>query len=70
MKPVVDELENNLMDRIVIIRVNVQEEVGRELAPIYDLGFTPTFIYFDAEGNELWREIGSLDAQRVYESVE
>ena len=65
-----DELENNLMDRIVIIRVNVQEEVGRELASVYELSFTPTFIYFDAEGNELWREIGGLDAQRVYESVE
>ena len=70
MKPVVDELENNLMDRIVIIRVNVQEEVGRELAPVYDLSFTPTFIYFDAEGNELWRKIGGLDVQQVYESVE
>lgn len=65
-----DELENNLMDRIVIIRVNVQEEVGRELAPVYDLSFTPTFIYFDAEGNELWREIGGLEVQQVYESVE
>ena len=65
-----DELENNLMDRIVIIRVNVQEEVGRELASVYELSFTPTFIYFDAEGNELWREIGGLDAQQVYESVE
>ena len=58
------------MDRIVIIRVNVQEEVGRELASVYELSFTPTFIYFDAEGNELWREIGGLDAQQVYESVE
>ena len=65
-----DELENNLMDRIVIIRVNVQEKVGRELAPIYNLSFTPTFIYFDSEGNELWREIGGLDIQQVYESVE
>ena len=65
-----DELENNLMGRIVIIRVNVQEEVGRELASVYELSFTPTFIYFDAEGNELWREIGGLDAQQVYESVE
>ena len=65
-----DELENNLESRIVIIRVNVQEEVGRELAPVYDLSFTPTFIYFDAEGNELWREIGGLDVQQVYESVE
>ena len=65
-----DELETNLGDRILIIRVNVQEEVGRELAPVYDFSFTPTFIFFDAEGYELWREIGGLDAQQVYESIE
>ena len=65
-----DELENNLRDRILIIRVNVQEEVGRELVPVYGFNFTPTFIFFDAEGNELWREVGGLDTQRVRESLE
>ena len=70
MKPVVDELENNLVDRLVIIRVNVQEEVGRELAPVYEFSFTPTFIFFNAEGEELWREIGGLDTQKVRESLE
>ena len=65
-----DELENELNDRLVVIRVNIQEEVGRELAPVYEFSFTPTFIYFDAEGTELWREVGGLDTQRVRESVE
>ena len=65
-----DELENELGDQILIIRLNIQEEVGRELAPVYDFEFTPTFIYFDGDGNELWREVGSLDTQKVYESVE
>ncbi len=65
-----DELENELGDRLLIIRLNVQEEVGRELAPVYGFGFTPTFIFFDAEGKELWREVGGLNPQRVRESVE
>lgn len=65
-----DELETNLGDRILIIRVNVQEEVGRELAPVYDFSFTPTFIFFDAKGYELWREVGGLDTGRVHESTE
>ena len=65
-----DELETNLGDRIVIIRVNVQEEVGRELAPVYEFSFTPTFIFFDADGYELWREIGGLVTQRVRDSLE
>ena len=70
MKPVVDELENELGNEILFIRLNIQEQVGRELAPVYGFEFTPTFIYFDAEGKELWREVGSLDTQRVRESVE
>ena len=65
-----DELEANLGDRIVIIRVNIQGEVGRELAPVYEFSFTPTFILFDSEGYELWREVGGLDTQQVRESVE
>ena len=70
MKPVVDELENELGDEILFIRLNIQDEVGRELAPVYDFEFTPTFIYFDSDGDELWREVGGLDTQRVRESVE
>ena len=70
MKPVVDELENELGSEILFIRLNIQEQVGRELAPVYGFEFTPTFIYFDAEGKELWREVGSLDTQRVRESGE
>jgi hypothetical protein len=70
MKPVVDELDNELMDQLLIIRLNIQEEVGRELAPVYDFEFTPTFIFFDGDGNELWREVGGLDPQRVRDSID
>ena len=65
-----DELENELGDDLHIIRLNLQEEVGRELAPVYDFSFTPTFIFIDVDGNEVWREVGGLDTQRVRESVE
>lgn len=65
-----DELENELGDQLLFIRLNIQEDVGRELAPVYGFEFTPTFIYFDGDGVEIWREVGGLDAQRVRESVE
>jgi len=70
MKPVVDELEQELGDKLHFIRLNIQEDVGRELAPVYGFKFTPTFIFFDADGQELWREVGGLDTQRVRDSVE
>jgi thioredoxin-related protein len=65
----VDELENELGSQILIIRLNIQEQIGRELAPVYGFKFTPTFIYFDGDGDELWREVGGLDPQRVRDSL-
>jgi len=54
---------------IHFIRLNIQETVGKELAPVYDFEFTPTFIFFDAQGNELWRTVGSFDPQKVRDSL-
>ncbi|GER79812.1 MAG: thioredoxin family protein [Anaerolineales bacterium] len=69
MKPVVDGLEKELAGKLILIRLNIQESVGRELAPVYGFQYTPTFIYFDAQGNELWRQVGGLDVERVRKSV-
>ena len=69
IQPVVDALEAELGARVHIIRINAQESVGRELAPVYKFGYTPTFILFDSDGRELWREVGGLDAARVRESL-
>ncbi|HRQ25274.1 MAG TPA: hypothetical protein PLF42_17740 [Anaerolineales bacterium] len=64
-----DELEKELGDDIYVIRLNIQEEVGRELAPVYSFEFTPTFIYFDESGDELWRTVGEFDPQQVRDSL-
>lgn len=65
-----DELERELGDKILFIRLNIQENVGRELIPVYGFEFTPTFIYFDGDGDERWRQVGGLDPQRVRDSLE
>ncbi len=70
VKPEVDKLEAELGDRIHIIRLNIQDNVAQELAPVYQFEFTPTFIFFDAQGNEQWRLIGSFDAQKVRDSLQ
>ncbi len=69
MKPAVDRLEQELNGQLLIIRLNIQESVGRELAPVYNFEYTPTFIFFDAQGNEVWRQVGDLDVKRVRESI-
>ena len=70
MKPIVDGIEQEFEGQLLVIRLNVQEEIGRELAPVYGFEFTPTFIFFDAQGNELWRSVGSLDLDRLRQSIE
>ena len=69
MKPVVDGLEQELGDQLHFVRLNIQDKVGMELAPVYDFQYTPTFIYFDAQGNELWRTVGEIDPQKVRDSL-
>ncbi len=75
ISPMVDKLENEINSQISIgkrlhvIRLNIQEPVAQDLAPIYGFEFTPTFIFFDAQGNELWRTIGTFDPQLVRDSL-
>ena len=70
MKPIVDGIEQDYAGRLLVIRLNIQEEVGRELAPLFGFEFTPTFIFFDAQGTELWRSVGDLDLERLRQSLE
>jgi thioredoxin-related protein len=69
MKPIVDGLEKETKGHLTIIRLDIQTEPGRTLAPVYDFQYTPTFILFDAQGKELWRTVGQLDPNRVLASL-
>lgn len=64
-----DGLEKELGQKLNVVRVNIQDPVGRELAPVYNFEYTPTYIFFDSQGRELWRSIGEIDPQRVRDSV-
>jgi thiol-disulfide isomerase/thioredoxin len=76
IQPAVDQLEAELDAEISIgkqlhiVRLNVQDDVGRELAAAYDFEFTPTFILFDSQGNEMWRSVGTFDPQMVRDSLQ
>lgn len=69
MKPIVDGIEKKYQGRLVVIRLDIQSETGQTLAPLYGFQYTPTFIFFDAMGTELWRSIGQLDSAKVGESI-
>jgi hypothetical protein len=52
-----------------VIRLDIQSATGRALAPLYGFQYTPTFVFFDATGKELWRSIGQLDTTKLSESL-
>ena len=57
-------LKAEFPDQLRVVNVDVQSSLGRELAGEYGK-FTPTFVIFDGNGEELWRRIGTLDANEV-----
>ncbi len=64
-----DGLQSQFALKLQVLRVNIQDPVGRELAPVYDFEYTPTYIFFDASGKEMWRTVGEIDPQRVQASM-
>lgn len=69
LRPLVDEIEQKYYGRLIVIRVNIQSASGRELTRHFGFGYTPTFIFFDAQGQERWRSVGNLDPRNVEESL-
>lgn len=69
IRPLVDEIEQKYHGRLIVIRVNIQSASGRELTRHFGFEYTPTFIFFDAQGQERWRSVGNLDPSKVEESL-
>ncbi|MEW6568597.1 MAG: thioredoxin family protein [Chloroflexota bacterium] len=68
-KPVVDGIEREHSGRLSVIRLNVQEPVGLAIANRLGFRLTPTFIFFDSQGNEAWRTVAAIDPARVRQSL-
>mgnify|MGYP004202740789 CR=1 len=64
-----NRLETDLIGKLQVIRINIHDPVGHELANSFDFRFTPTFIFFDANGIEQWRSVGALDVNQVHNSL-
>jgi thioredoxin-related protein len=64
----VNGLQEEFTDQLTVVSADVQSPLGRELSRVYG-AFTPTFVFFDGEGNELWRMIGTIDPEKVRQSL-
>jgi thioredoxin-related protein len=65
----VNGLKTELAGQLVVLVVDVQTGTGREISREYGSLGTPTFIYFDVDGEEVWRMVGSIDPERVRQSL-
>lgn len=65
LKPAVDKAEQEYAGRLVVLRINIQDPLGRDLRPIYNFQYTPTFIFLDEQGQEQWRTIRDFDEARL-----
>jgi thioredoxin-related protein len=68
-KPIEDGIEARYQGKLLVLHVDVQDLAGKELARQYAVLGTPTFIFFDALGKELWRSVGSINPDQVAGSI-
>lgn len=70
MKPIVDGIEAQYSEQLVVLRVDVTTQAGRAVGWEFGFQYTPTLIFFDANGRENWRSVGSLDEVQIHRSME
>ncbi|HSM70587.1 MAG TPA: thioredoxin family protein [Anaerolineales bacterium] len=68
-KPIVNGLKEQFPEELRVINIDVQSALGHELVREYG-SFTPTFIFYDGQGKELWRSVGTVDANKVRQSLQ
>jgi thioredoxin 1 len=63
MKPILDELMVEYEGRAIVKVIDLRYE--RQAAKEYGIRLIPTQIFFDAEGNEVYRHEGFMDKQSI-----
>jgi thioredoxin 1 len=70
VKPMVDQLEAEAGERLQVIRLDIDQEPGKSLLKEYGVLFTPTFLYFDRNGNKVRESTLVLDRPRIMYDLE
>ena len=68
-EPIVNGLENEWGGSVRVVQINIRDRDGRPLIERFGAQFTPTFVLLDADGEEVWRSVGEIDADEVRDQV-
>lgn len=55
VRPAVDALVERIQDRFNILRVDIHTPFGRALRERYTFSYSPEFVLFNTQGQEVWR---------------
>ncbi len=56
VEPIVDRVVSQIEGEFDVIRVDIHTTIGREMRTEYEFSFTPEFVLFNADGQEVWRD--------------
>lgn len=68
-KPKIDQLERDLTGTAVLLRLNVKDKVGLELASRWGVVGTPTFFVLDGDGTIIYARAGAPDIEGITAAV-
>jgi thiol-disulfide isomerase/thioredoxin len=68
-KPRVDQLARDISPQADVLRLNVKDGVGRELAYHWQVAGVPTFFILDGQGEMVYRRAGAPEVERITEVV-
>ena len=68
-KPVVNGIEKDLENRARVVRLDVWDDVGGQLAQRYGVRSIPTLIVFDGKGQKMQVQTGIPDRKQVVQAV-
>jgi thioredoxin-related protein len=64
-EPIVNGLKSEWAGSVDVLQVNVLDSANLDLIDRLGARFTPTFVLFDAAGQEVWRSVGNINAEEV-----
>jgi thiol-disulfide isomerase/thioredoxin len=68
-KPIVDGIERDLEGQARVVRLNVMDRIGSQLAQRHDVRGVPTLLIFDADGSLVARTVGVPSRKNVVTQV-
>ncbi len=66
VRPTVDLLVAEIEDEYNILRIDIHTDFGRELRQNFQFTYTPEFVLFDNQGQEVWRAHTIPPREQVY----